>query len=141
MMSNNENNHKLYKNINHNTNSAQHLFPRILFGSGSKDEYRLLLVHQHTIFVGKEGTGGAYLQSLDTWVLSGGVDMATLHIVRKENGLGINLLEKTLENFHFAPATTAIDWTMMAPAEAYLPLFFVDAHLGFRDVEELILLL
>ena len=111
----------------------------LLFGFWSKDKQGLLLVHQFTVFVGEEGAGGTYLQLLDVWVLHGGVDMAALHIVRKENGLGIDLLEKALENFYFAPAATAIDWAMMAPTEVYFPLLLVDAHLSLGKVAVFVL--
>ena len=75
------------------------------------------------------------------WILLSGVDMATLNIVGQENGLSIDLFEKSLEDFYFAPSAVAINRTGMAPTKAYFPLFFIDAHLGFRDVKEFIFIL
>ena len=67
--------------------------------------------------------------------------MATHHVVGKKDGFGIDLLEKPLEDFYFAPSAVAIDGAGMAPTKANFPPLFVDAHLGFRDIKEVVFIL
>jgi hypothetical protein len=65
----------------------------------------------------------------------------TLNIVGKENRFGIDLLEKPLEDFYFAPSAVAIYGAEVAPAQTNFSSLFVDTHLGFRDIKEVVFIL
>ena len=71
----------------------------------------LFLVHQLAVFIGEKRAVQSDLKLFDVAILLGCIDMATLDIVGKENRFGIDLLEKSLEDFYFAPSAVAINWT------------------------------
>ena len=48
---------------------------------GFKHYYGFLLVHQHSVFVGEEGTVFGYPELIDVLVALGGIDVAALDIV------------------------------------------------------------